>query len=228
MPKRTTYGSGRGGRPWRRLRKQILDRDMWLCQCDDCKTRLVPLPAHEVDHIIPLANGGTDDPDNLQAINKDCHRRKTENESTHASILPQWLPEPTKPLIVVCGPPGAGKTTYVREHAADDDLVLDLDDLALEVIEKPLWQCTRLERAKAMRERNHRLAQFARGQTGHARCYLIATAGTFRQRKFWQDKGAELVVLDVDRDECKRRVMDDTTRSEQAKQAVMDAIDRWE
>lgn len=199
---------------------------MWLCQCDDCKTRLVPLPAHEVDHITPLATGGTDDPDNLQAINKDCHRRKTDGESAHASILPQWLPEPTKPLIVVCGPPGAGKTTYVREHATDSDLTLDLDDLAVEVTGKPLWQCTHLERSRTIRERNHRLAQFARGKTDHPACYLIATAGTFRQRKFWMDKGAELVVLDVDRDECKRRVMDDTTRSDEAKQAVMAAIDR--
>lgn len=200
---------------------------MWLCQCDNCKARPVPLPAHEVDHIIPLAAGGTDDPDNLQAINRDCHRAKTDSEAPNASILPRWIPSPAKPLIVVCGPPGAGKTTYAREHATDDDLVLDLDALAAEVVGKPLWQCNTQERNRAIRERNHRLAQFTKGQTAHPRCYLIATAGTFKQRKFWMDKGADVVVMDVDKIECKRRVMDDPERSDEAKRAVMAAIDRW-
>lgn len=69
------YGQGRGGRPWRRLRDAILRRDAYLCQCPECKGqgRL----AHEVDHIIPVTKGGTDDPSNLQAINRDCHKRKS-------------------------------------------------------------------------------------------------------------------------------------------------------
>lgn len=32
-------------------------------------------------------------------------------------------------IRTVCGPPAAGKTTYVAAHAADDDLVIDLDQL---------------------------------------------------------------------------------------------------
>lgn len=76
-PEPVTYGQGRGGRPWRRLRAQILERDGYLCQCLVCKRRPVPKVAHEVDHIKPLAEGGTDDPNNLQAINRDCHKAKT-------------------------------------------------------------------------------------------------------------------------------------------------------
>ncbi len=73
----TCKPSDRGGRPWRRLRDKILKRDKYLCRCDDC-VRLGRLrEAHEVDHIIALANGGTDDPSNLRAINHECHRVKT-------------------------------------------------------------------------------------------------------------------------------------------------------
>lgn len=79
-PEPVRYGQGRGGRPWRRLRLQTLERDGWLCQCEDCKKRKLPLPAHEVDHIISLSQGGTDDPSNLAAINRDCHRRKSQRE----------------------------------------------------------------------------------------------------------------------------------------------------
>ena len=65
------------GRPWRRLRDQILQRDNYLCTCKDCKKRKVPKPADEVDHVVPLAKGGTDDPSNLASMNIHCHALKT-------------------------------------------------------------------------------------------------------------------------------------------------------
>jgi 5-methylcytosine-specific restriction protein A len=34
----------------------------------------------QVDHRIPLAEGGTDDASNLQWLCVDCHRQKTERE----------------------------------------------------------------------------------------------------------------------------------------------------
>lgn len=74
--KGNTTERGYGWR-WQQLRKRVLARDGYLCQCEDCQKRPMPLVAHEVDHIIPKAEGGTDAPDNLRAINKDCHRRKT-------------------------------------------------------------------------------------------------------------------------------------------------------
>lgn len=30
---------------------------------------------------------------------------------------------------LICGPPGAGKTTYVKDHAGPDDVVIDLDEI---------------------------------------------------------------------------------------------------
>lgn len=91
-----SYGNGRGGRPWRRLRDAVLKRDCYLCQCQDCKAAGLPLLADEVDHIVPIAEGGTDAESNLQAMNRDCHakktaqeaargvRRRVESDSTHA------------------------------------------------------------------------------------------------------------------------------------------------
>jgi 5-methylcytosine-specific restriction protein A len=69
------------GRPWERKRQQILTRDAGMCQCDECKQLGRVLPATEVDHRIPLWEGGTDDDENLQAINEDCHKRKTASEA---------------------------------------------------------------------------------------------------------------------------------------------------
>ena len=35
------------------------------------------MPASHVDHIMPKEKGGSDDDSNLQAINAECHKRKT-------------------------------------------------------------------------------------------------------------------------------------------------------
>jgi 5-methylcytosine-specific restriction protein A len=42
-------------------------------------------PATDVDHIIPRAQGGTDDEDNLEAMCHSCHSRKTD-EQDHGFI----------------------------------------------------------------------------------------------------------------------------------------------
>ncbi|MPQ84498.1 HNH endonuclease [Pseudomonas sp. MAFF 730085] len=72
-----TWGAGRGGRPWRRKRESILIRDNYTCRVCGLTTKDL-----EVDHIINVAQGGTDDDGNLQAICIPCHKAKTARESS--------------------------------------------------------------------------------------------------------------------------------------------------
>ena len=72
-----SWGSGRGGRPWRRKREAILIRDNYTCRVCGLTTKDL-----EVDHIINVAQGGTDDDGNLQAICIPCHKTKTARESS--------------------------------------------------------------------------------------------------------------------------------------------------
>ena len=70
------WGTGRGGRPWRRLKEKIHLRDNWTCQhCRRVTTQL------ELDHIVNVAQGGTDDESNLQSLCVPCHKAKTNRES---------------------------------------------------------------------------------------------------------------------------------------------------
>ncbi|WP_247620673.1 HNH endonuclease [Chromohalobacter moromii] len=71
--------SGRGGRPWRRIRDRILQRDRYLCQL--CERKGVITPANEVDHIVNRESGGSDAEWNLEAICTPCHKAKTARES---------------------------------------------------------------------------------------------------------------------------------------------------
>lgn len=86
-PEPPAYGQGRGGRPWRRLRDQIMERDGGLCQCEACRARLLPRVAHEVDHIDNTRDASgrlNDHPSNLRAVNRHCHAEKTQAEAQSA------------------------------------------------------------------------------------------------------------------------------------------------
>lgn len=72
----TQWGSGRGGRPWRRIRERILLRDQYTCRCCGVVTQEI-----EVDHIINVAEGGSDDDSNLQSLCVPCHQAKTAAEA---------------------------------------------------------------------------------------------------------------------------------------------------
>lgn len=86
----TTSRQERGyGTEWEKVRKFVLKRDMNLCQCAKCKGGELELRiATEVHHIVSKAEGARlgwpqariDHPDNLQAINKQCHMRETAAE----------------------------------------------------------------------------------------------------------------------------------------------------
>ena len=54
---------------WRRIRAQFLKAHPFCADCNE--------PANEVDHIIPIAKGGSNQWDNLQPMCKSCHSRKT-------------------------------------------------------------------------------------------------------------------------------------------------------
>ena len=63
-------------RRWRRVRRQVLDRDGWRCR--ECGRY-----GNEVDHVRPLKDGGQPYAlDNLQTLDRGCHIRKTASENT--------------------------------------------------------------------------------------------------------------------------------------------------
>ena len=71
-PRRVPGGSGWA---WSRQRRRILERDGGVCQATGCGQ-----PATEVDHIVPMAYGGTDDDGNLVSLCREHHAVKSARE----------------------------------------------------------------------------------------------------------------------------------------------------
>lgn len=94
-----------------KTRERIFERDGYLCQCDSCKQSERPLPAHEVDHIVPLVDGGIDDDSNLQAMNINCHKKKSAAEaSSRGAAQNTPVPQGDKDMLQFLSDVALGRT----------------------------------------------------------------------------------------------------------------------
>ena len=86
-----------GARSWRRTRAMVLQRHGHQCviRGPHCE-----ISAVEVDHVQPVSEGGSDDPDNCQSSCGPCHAAKTASEAAHGRN--RWTDTP--PTTSAAGP----------------------------------------------------------------------------------------------------------------------------
>lgn len=72
------------GRPWRRLRARVLAEEPICYRCIERDTVTKGSVSTICDHKVPLAEGGTDDRENLGGMCEPCHDQKTAEEAARA------------------------------------------------------------------------------------------------------------------------------------------------
>lgn len=118
-------------RTWQKDRANVLKRDSYLC----CRCGL---EAKLVDHIIPseLDWDNRLDQDFQQSLCQRCHNLKTRREK-----IKQLKGSKRYMFIhVVAGLPASGKTTYVKQHMTNHDLIYDYDYLMSAITGLPLHE----------------------------------------------------------------------------------------
>lgn len=181
-----------------------------------------------MDHIVPLAFGGSDDDENTQNLCDECDAYKSALDSAShqaASNHPDWLKPSGIPLTIVCGPPCSGKTTFVKERADDHDMVVDLDTIQTTLDPNYRhWTKSALNSGllnKSVRVRNSLLGSLHRRKQGRA--WFIVSAPTQAERDWWHDHlGGEIVLLHPGVEECKRRAIERGTPQAQT------GVDDWQ
>ena len=128
-------------------------------------------------------------------------------------------------VTVVCGPPGSGKTTYVREHARWGDLVVDLDAIYVAIggqgdHRHPIGL---LPFALAVRDALYRRLEYSNDVL---RAWVI-TGGAKRsaRERLRQRLGAHVIVLEAGLNECSRRIHADDSRG--SKDAQVALVTKW-
>lgn len=173
--------------------------------CEHCGKELVK--AYDIigHHVIELNDTNVNDynislnPDNIQLIHFKCHNQIHERFGYF-----------NQKVYIVYGSPCSGKSTWVKENAYPDDLIIDLDSI---------WECicttdryhkpNRLK-ANAFGIRDTLLDQ-VRTRTGMWRnAYVIGGYPLATDRQRLADKlGAELIFIDTDKNTCLARAMND-------------------
>lgn len=82
VPPNTSWSGERRGFP-AAVRRAVLKRDRGICRIGGPYCQVA---GNEVDHIIPVAEGGTDTEANGQAACRPCHRAKTELERARGRL----------------------------------------------------------------------------------------------------------------------------------------------
>ena len=139
------------------------------------------------------------------------------NNLTHPS-----LPKPACKVRLVCGPPASGKSTFVKQHAGPDDIVIDLDLIAGEYGLGRDRRAGDLERI--LLDRNRRLAALAFAQPTRIAWVIVAAPG-HSQREWWREAlAADVIFLQAEPRELRRRALADPTRNPRLS---MKLIDKW-
>jgi hypothetical protein len=154
-------------RAWATVRKQVLERDGYRCQISGprCLTK-----ANEVDHIVPFSQGGSKyDSVNLQAACKPCNLWKVSQDKREA-----WRRAGVD-IVLVVGPPAAGKSTYVKTHMGPNDLVVDFDVIAQQLGSTSTHDHDELTRHAAAAARQAIIRRLQHGEVeGVPRAWLIS------------------------------------------------------
>jgi hypothetical protein len=136
------------------------------------------------------------------------------NASVYGDLArPERLPKPKCRVMLICGPPAAGKSTYVREHMSAGDSLIDFDTIAKEHgygRERPANSV-----GEILMDRNERLAALSKAPRDHV-AWVIITAASDRMRRWWVDTlnvaANDLILLVPSREELFRRIRSDPER----------------
>tara|TARA_R110000787_G_scaffold240167_1_gene346406 strand:+ start:215 stop:1036 length:822 start_codon:yes stop_codon:yes gene_type:complete len=231
---------------WKALRMEILERDGFKCCHCSAKGRL------EVDHIQPVRSHPelSYEPRNLQSLCGSCHTRKTRIECGHKPArqdLREWsravadLEKPGQPMEhwsiphgltasripvnIICGPPGAGKTTYAEANATPGDTVIDFDQY-LQSVGGSSWDKNPGKVKAAFKLRDAAILSLSSQSRGTA--WLTLTAPSDAERQAWarQLVRSKIIMLAVDAETCKARIRADPDR-QHATDPMCAGVDRW-
>ncbi len=139
-------------------------------------------------------------PDNIILVHHKCHNQ----------IHERFGYERTRKIYIVFGSPCSGKTTWVKDVATKDDIIVDIDNIweCISVCDK-YHKSNRLK-ANAFGLKDTLLEQIRTRLGKWKNAYIIGTYPLKMERVRLSNKlGAELIFIDTEKDICLSRCAND-------------------
>lgn len=144
--------------------------------------------------------------------------------------IPNGMRRSAIPVHMVCGPPGAGKTSYVREHKRAGDIVIDFDDF-LEAVGAKRWDRSPAAIREAFRWRDGAIRGLSVAPRDGRQAWLIVCAPTAAERQQWLralGPRADVIMLATPADICIQRINATPERAHAARVQIKAVHDWWE
>lgn len=127
-------------------------------------------------------------------------------------------------VYVVTGPPAAGKTTWVREHAKPGDITIDYDtlaqalspDLPSDPLEQPPHAIATIQAARAAAIDDATMDADTWGQDSKYDVYLVHAMPDRQALNRYRKCGFDIITIDPGYHECLRRAQTQRTPRQQA------------
>ena len=128
--------------------------------------------------------------------------------------------------LIITGPPGSGKTTWVHENMKSGETVLDLDAIKCALLGNEDFHAQASEIVPMITVVRDSVFKAISENTNKERCYVITTETDLSTLRQWQVYlNAELKVMDTPKEICMERVKNDPTRPD--KNVFYSLIDKW-
>lgn len=233
---------------WKRARRSYLEAREAIDggMCELCQNE----PGTEVHHKVFLRPENIDDPDvalnpdNFMLLCYNCHQLEHEAARRMAQLIAKKRDGRNNVLKpggyyfddegniqpfeahIVWGSPGAGKTTYVREHMQPGDVVIDLDLIGRALSMADKTDVPRNIERIAYDIRDFLYTKITDREINARSAWIVAGVPKYKQRtELAAQLNADLVFIPSTFKECYQHVMQDDERKDKALQLAI--IEKW-
>lgn len=143
-------------------------------------------------------------PDNIVVLHWNCHN-EVHNRFNGTSTTIE------KKVYIITGASCSGKTSFVREHIQEGDIVLDIDDIWETISGQPRYTKPNALKPIVFNLRNEIKEAIAKGVGTWRNAYIIESLplATDRKREVERYKAhnVELITMEATREDCLNRLM---------------------
>lgn len=193
---------------WRNFREAIIqERSKEGIKCEICKRYIFKSEEIHIHHTpIELTEQNYKDktislnPDNVKLTCKACHDKE------HNRFCGGHKKKENG-IYIVCGPPMAGKTTYVKQNMAAGDIVLDMDKLYAAVSFLDMYDKPDNLKYNVFAIKNLIVNQIKTRYGNFKNAWIIGGyANRVERERIAYDLGAEIILIDATKEECMKRL----------------------